>query len=127
MNVWYTELSRPPLTPPDWIFGPVWTVLYAMILVAVICYYRAPHKRHVLRTTLVLLAHLIFNFSWTWLFFGLKSPSLALADIVLLDLSLILLIRWFRQSSAWAAGLLIPYLIWILFATYLSAGIYWLN
>lgn len=127
MNAWYAELNRPPLTPPDWIFGPVWTVLYLMILVAVIAYYRAANKPHVLRTTLVLIIHLALNFAWTWLFFGLRAPLLALIDMVLLDLSLLLLLRWFRQSSNFAAYLLVPYLIWILFASYLNAGFYWLN
>lgn len=127
MNAWYADLNRPPLTPPDWLFGPVWTALYIMILISIILYYCATDKPHVLRTSIVLVFHLILNFSWTGLFFGLRSPSLALIDIVLLDISLILLLRWFRQSSVLAAYLLIPYLIWVLFATYLNIGFYWLN
>ena len=78
MNDWYRQLQRPPLSPPDWIFSPVWTVLYVMIAVAIVLYYRAPDKTWVKATTALLAAHLISNFIWTWLFFGLRSPGLAL-------------------------------------------------
>lgn len=124
---WYATLERPPLTPPDWVFSPVWTMLYLMIAAAVILYYRAPIKAHVRWTTAVLVVHGLCNFSWTFLFFGLHAPALALVDCVLLDLTLVALIIWFGQASRWAGVLLVPYLVWIFFATYLTAGFWILN
>ena len=127
MNSWYATLNRPALTPPDWIFGPVWTVLYVMIGISVFLYYRSPAKSHVWLTTGVLVLHLISNFIWTLLFFRLYSPLAALADILFLDASLGFLIIAFWMVSRPAAILLIPYLLWVSFATYLNLGFYWLN
>ena len=124
---WYATLSRPPLTPPDWVFSPVWTLLYLMITLAVILYYRTPIKAHVRQTTAVLIVHGLCNFSWTFFFFGLHAPFVALVDCVLLLLTLIVLVRWFLKANQWAGLLLIPYLAWVLFATYLNAGFWILN
>jgi len=127
MNAWYATLRRPPLTPPDGVFGPVWTVLYLMIAVAIVLYYRAPQKRHVWLTTAVLSVHLAANFTWTPLFFSLRSPGLALADIAVLDVTLLLLVRWFWRARRLAGVLLGPYLAWVLFASYLNYGFWKLN
>lgn len=127
MNTWYEELTRPPLSPPNWVFGPVWTILYIMIAVSIILYYQASGKQYASLATAVLIVHIIANLSWTSLFFGLKSPLLALIDILVLDITLVLLIYLFWQASTTAAVLLIPYLLWVSFATYLNAGFYWLN
>ncbi len=127
MNSWYADLIKPPLTPPGWVFSPVWMVLYASIAVAIILYYRSPDKRRVALTSAVLALHLAANFAWTYLFFGLRSPALALADIVVLDVTLVLLIPRFWRASPPAGVLLIPYLAWVLFATYLNYGIFRMN
>lgn len=127
MNTWYAGLNKPPLTPPNWVFSPVWTVLYTMIAVAIFLYYRAPNKRGVALTSALLALHLATNSAWTWLFFGLRSPALALADIVVLDATLVLLIPRFRRARLAAGALLVPYLLWVLFATYLNYGIFRLN
>jgi len=127
MNTWYAGLNKPPLTPPNWVFSPVWMVLYVMIAVAIILYYRSPNKRRVALTSALLALHLATNFAWTYLFFGLQSPALALADIVVLDVTLVLLIPRFCRARPPAGALLIPYLLWVLFATYLNFGILMLN
>ncbi len=127
MNTWYETLNRPPLTPPNWIFSPVWTILYATIAISIYLYYRSPNKPGIGLTTAIIGFHLITNFSWTFLFFGLRSPGWALFDIVALDISLLVLIRRFRRARPLAGGLLIPYLLWVLFATYLNYGFYRLN
>jgi benzodiazapine receptor len=127
VNTWYQELARPYLTPPNWVFGPAWTILYIMIAIAIIFYYKASGKEQVLLTTGILVVHLIANFSWTPLFFGFQNPLLALIDILVLDVSLLVLIYLFWQASTAASVLLIPYLLWVSFATYLNAGFYWLN
>lgn len=127
MNTWYQTLERPPLTPPSWVFSPVWAVLYATIVVAIFLYYRSHPGPRWRWTTVVLAFHLLTNFLWTALFFGLKSPGYALADIVLLVVSLGVVLRLFWTSSRASSILLVPYLLWVLFATYLNAGFFWLN
>jgi len=127
MDTWYSTLNRPPLTPPSWIFSPVWTVLYITIAISILLYYRSSSKPHVGWTSAVLTGHLVTNLVWTYLFFGLRSPAVALIDILLLDASLVVLIRWFWKARMLAGALLVPYLVWVLFATYLNYGFFRLN
>jgi benzodiazapine receptor len=127
MNTWYTTLQRPRLTPPDWVFGPVWTVLYVMIAVSIFLFIRKYKIENGYGIYVLIVLHLIFNFSWTGIFFGLKAPGLALIDIILLDISLVFMIRYFWQADVVSSILLWPYLIWVLFATYLNASFYILN
>ena len=127
MNTWYETLQRPRLTPPDWVFGPVWTLLYVMIAVSIFLFIRKYKSENSYGIYALIVLHLIFNFSWTGIFFGLKAPGLALIDILLLDISLVLMIRYFWQTDVVSSILLWPYLIWVLFATYLNASFYILN
>ncbi len=127
MTDWYESLTRPPLTPPNWVFGPVWMVLYVLIAISIFLYYRAPNKKNVAKNSAVLVVHLIANAIWTYLFFGLNSPLLALIDVLILDVTLIFLIHVFSKASKLSAYLLIPYLLWVLWATYLNIGFLLLN
>jgi benzodiazapine receptor len=127
MNAWYEELKRPPLTPPNWIFGPVWTIIYLMIASSLYLYLRTKPKQHPEATVILLVIHLISNFIWTALFFSLQSPLLALLDIFILDLSLAALIVLFQKTKRIAAALLLPYGLWVGFATYLNLGFFLLN
>lgn len=127
MNAWYATLKRPPLTPPDWIFGPVWTVLYIMIAVSLFLYYRGERGRAPARVTALIAANISSNIAWTPLFFGCRNPAAALADILILVATLVGIIAHFRRNHPVSALLLIPYLVWVSFATYLNAGFYLLN
>ena len=127
MNDWYSKLARPPLTPPNWVFGPVWTVLYIMIAISLILYIKKTRQNLTYWAIAAIILHLITNFSWTGIFFGLQRPGWALFDIILLDLTLALLIVHFWQTARLSSVLLWPYLVWVLFATYLNAGFYFLN
>ena len=127
MNAWYDGLNKPPLTPPNWIFGPVWTIIYLMIASSLYLYLRNKPKQHPEATVIVLVIHLISNFIWTALFFSLQSPLLALLDIFVLDLSLAALIFLFQKTNRIAATLLLPYGLWAGFATYLNLGFYLMN
>ena len=120
MNSWYQQLEKPPLTPPGWVFGPVWTVLYILILISIVLWVRSKGKAYPVLTSAILVVHLAANFVWTPLFFGMQSPLLAFIDILLLDATLIILIYLFRKSSLSAAYFLLPYLAWVSFATYLN-------
>jgi len=127
MNGWYQSLHRPPLTPPDWIFGPVWTVLYIMIALSIVLFVKNRTRGTGLAPYFWIILHLLANFSWTALFFRLRSPGLALIDIVVLDISLIVMIHYFWKTSRTASILLWPYSVWVLFATYLNVAFYILN
>lgn len=127
MNPWYEGLKKPPLTPPNWIFGPVWTIIYLMIASSLYLYLRTKPKQHPEATGILLVIHLISNFVWTALFFSLQSPLIALLDIFVLDLSLAALIFLFQKTNRISAALLLPYGLWVGFATYLNLGFFLLN
>lgn len=127
INEWYEALQRPALTPPDWVFGPVWTILYLMIAFAIYLYLKGGRDPFRYLVLLLVAAHLISNGVWTTIFFRFRSPGWALVDIIFLDVSLIVLMMVFWRRRKSAAVLLMPYLGWILFATYLNAGFYLLN
>jgi translocator protein len=127
MNDWYEGLQRPALTPPNWVFGPVWTVLYIMIAISIFLFVKN-HKTGIgFRIYFLIALHLIANLSWTALFFRVQSPGLALIDIIVLDVTLMLMIYNFWQTNRMASILLWPYLLWVLFATYLNFSFYILN
>lgn len=123
---WYQFLIKPPLTPPDWIFGPVWTTLYALMGIATFIVWRSNHPKK-WRAIGLFIAHLVVNTAWSIIYFGEQSIVGALATIILLDVLVLWLIVRYWKISKVAAHLLVPYLAWILFATYLNAGIFLLN
>lgn len=127
MNAWYSALERPPLTPPDWIFGPVWTVLYLMIAVSIVLFLRQSFRERPVTAWILIVVHLASNALWTPLFFGMQRPGWALVDILFLDATLVALILRFWKSSRIASALLWPYLAWVSFASYLNAGFFLLN
>ncbi|MBM4069716.1 MAG: tryptophan-rich sensory protein [Planctomycetes bacterium] len=123
---WYANLPKPSWNPPNWVFGPVWTVLYCgMAVAAWLVWSRQGRDRKV--AMLLFGLQLCLNAVWSALFFGLRSPGLALADIILLWLAILATILAFRRVSAMAAALLIPYLAWVSFAVALNAAIWRMN
>lgn len=127
MNAWYDTLNAPPLTPPAWVFGPVWTVLYVMMGLGVFFWYRSPDRFLPRRTWFLLALHLTANVTWSSFFFQLQSPLLALGDILLIWVTLLILLGRFRLEARRAYVLWLPYFLWVTFATYLNAGFWWLN
>jgi tryptophan-rich sensory protein len=129
LSSWYAGLAKPAATPPGWLFGPVWTALYALMGVAAWLAYRAGDtNRRTRRTALALFGvQLLLNTLWSVLFFGLQDPALALADIVLLWLAIVATIASFARLSRTAAWLLVPYLLWVTFATHLNWSVVALN
>lgn len=127
VSTWYPTLVKPVWTPPDWIFGPVWFCLYITIAVAGYLIYQTPqsHKRSV---ALIFYGfQLALNFIWSFLFFSLQNPTLGLIDIILLCLFISLTIIKAWPVSPLASLILVPYLLWVLYATSLNAGIWLLN
>ncbi len=128
INGWYGGLNKPGFNPPNWIFAPVWTVLYIMMGVAAGIVWAKGFYHLWVKTALYHFGfQLLLNATWSIVFFGLREPFWALMVIVTLLILLLLTIRWFKVVSNLAAFLLIPYLLWICFATALNYKIWELN
>jgi benzodiazapine receptor len=122
---WFPTLVKPSWNPPGWLFGPVWTTLYVLMGTAAWRVWRqGPAARTLVRGYFL---HLLPNALWSILFFGLKQPAWALADIVVLWGLLVWLLVGFWRTDRLAAALWLPYLLWVSFATALNAAIVRLN
>jgi len=127
-TTWYSTIEKPAFTPPGWVFGPVWTILYLLMGVAAFLVWQKGLGGTAVKIALVwFLVQLALNASWTPVFFGLHRPDLALIVIVLLWAAVAVTIVRFLRVSRPAALLLIPYLLWVSFATVLNASIWHLN
>lgn len=125
---WYSTLNKPSFNPPDQLFAPVWTVLYIMIATAAYLVWKLRTDSGLYRNTrLVYFIQLALNFSWSIIFFGMHHIFLALVIIILLWFSIIANIYYFGRFSKTAAWLLVPYLLWVSFASVLNFSIYILN
>jgi tryptophan-rich sensory protein len=128
MQAWYATLTRPPGTPPNWVFGPVWAVLHTMIGTAAwLIWSHAPEGRRKRAALLLWGWQLLLNALWSPAYFGLQSPTAGLLVIVPLLVLIGLTIAAFVRLHRGAAALLVPYLCWTGYATYLNAGFWWLN
>jgi len=123
---WYKEIPKPSWTPPDWLFGPAWTLLYFSIAVAGWMIWREAGFGGGAVALSFWLTQLIFNAAWSWLFFGKRRPDLALIDSLLMWFAILATIVAAYPISTWAAILLLPYLAWVTFATALNRSI-WLR
>lgn len=125
---WYQILNKPSFSPPNWIFGPAWTILYFLMGVAAYLVWIKGLEKKAVKTALsFFIAQLVFNFLWSILFFGLHSPVLGLIDILILWVLILITIIKFYKISKTASYLLIPYLLWVSFATILNLSIVLLN
>ena len=127
VKAWYPGLARPPLTPPDIAFPIVWTLLFVLMAVAAWLVWRRAGWRLGRGALTLFGVQLLLNLAWSALFFGLQRPGLALIEIGLLWLAIAATALTFRRHDGRAAALLLPYLLWVSFAVYLNAGIWWLN
>jgi tryptophan-rich sensory protein len=125
---WYREeLAKPPWRPPDWLFGPVWMVLYAMIAVAGWLVYETAGLAGAGTALGIYAVQLVLNWGWSFMFFGLRSPGLGLIEVVGLWASILATIAAFLPIHTGAALLLVPYLLWVSFAMVLNFRIWQLN
>lgn len=128
VSTWYVSLVKPALNPPSWVFGPVWTLLYALMGVsAFIIWKNARGERRGNQALLIFGFQLILNTAWSMIFFGLRDPGFALAGIAMLWASIVWSMLSFYKISKTAAWLLLPYLLWVSFASYLNYSIWLLN
>lgn len=125
---WYAGLEKPPLNPPNTIFGPVWSLLYVLIGTSLFLVLRTKTSKLLLQPALGWFSiQLVLNLLWSLVFFGLQAPWLAFAVIISLIAAIIMTYLSFEPISKRAAYLLLPYLAWVSFATYLNGSVAYLN
>jgi translocator protein len=123
-GAWHAALAKPRWHPPNWLFGPAWAVLYVMIATAGWLVWHAGGWSVALAMWGV---QLVLNAGWSWVFFGLRRPDLASAEVVLLWLSILGCVLLFAPLSGWAMALMLPYLAWVTFAAALTFEMWRLN
>lgn len=125
---WYITLTKPSLTPPNWLFPVAWTILYILIAIAAYMVWKRRDKSTTYtRACIIYILQLLLNFSWSIVFFGMHQVFAALIIIILLLVTIILNIAWFGRFSKTAAWLLVPYVLWVSYAGFLNLSIYILN
>ena len=122
---WYSLLNKPAFNPPDWIFAPVWTTLYLMMTVAVWIFWHTKNKN--INTIYIYFIHLIFNTTWSVVFFVFHNMVLALIILIILIALIINLILRFKRVNMFSVYLMIPYLLWCCFALILNTSLVILN
>lgn len=128
VDTWFFNLNKPNFNPPNWLFAPVWAILYTLMGVAAgIVWAKGTHHIWVKTALYHFVFQLLLNAAWSIVFFGLKQPIWALMVIIMLIILLGLTIRWFSIVSKTAAYLLVPYFLWVCFATALNYKIWELN
>jgi len=123
LGSWYTKLKKPSFNPPNWLFGPVWTLLY--ILMGVTLYILWINNAKL--ALAFFIAQLVLNFFWTFIFFNLQAPFFAFIEIIVLWITILLTMIFTFSISITAFYLLLPYLLWVTFASILNFAIYSLN
>ena len=125
---WYAGLVKPALNPPSWVFGPAWTTLYALMGIAAFLIWKSGwDKKEVKKALGVFGIQLVLNALWSIIFFGLHSPGWALVDIIALWFAIAWTMVVFYKISKPAAYLLVPYILWVSFVSYLNYSIWMLN
>lgn len=124
---WYAQLAKPAFNPPNWLFGPVWTLLFALMGVSLYLVVKGGQKKATQSAIFLFGLQLTLNVLWSFIFFGWHQPGLAFIEIVLLWLAIVATIKAFFRLSPLAAWLLVPYLGWVTFASALNYAVWQLN
>ncbi len=125
---WYQTLNKPEIAPPNWVFGPVWTTLFALMgIAAFLVWKRGWDRREVKIALSIFIGQLVLNTLWSIIFFALRSPGAALVELIFLWLAILATMIAFGKISRAAAWLLLPYIMWVSFAGYLNYLIWSLN
>jgi tryptophan-rich sensory protein len=125
--IWYASLNRPSFSPPNWVFGPVWTSLYILLGISFFLIWKEEASKERDLAIKVFSIQMLLNFAWSFLFFYFNLIGVALIEIILLWISIAAMIYLFYKIKPVAAYMNIPYLLWVSFATILNAGYYFLN
>ena len=122
---WYSQLVKSDLNPPDWVFAPVWTTLYLMMTLAIWFFWHS--KNRDMSTIYIYFIHIVFNTTWSIVFFGLHKIFLALIVLLILIFLIIILILRFKRVNLVSYYLMIPYLLWTTYALFLNFNLLILN
>ena len=122
---WYSQLVKFNYTPPDWVFAPVWTTLYLMMTLAIWFYWHSKNRE--MNTIYIYFIHVVFNTTWSIVFFGMHQIFLALIVLMILVILIIVLILKFKRVNYTSSFLMIPYLLWCCYALFLNFNLYILN
>ena len=122
---WYSSINKSSFNPPDWVFAPVWTTLYMMMTLAIWFYWNSKNKE--MNTVYIYFIHIVFNTTWSIVFFGLHQIFLALIVLVILIILIIVLIIKFKRVNNVSSYLMIPYLLWSCYALFLNFNLLILN
>ncbi len=126
-STWYQTLLKPLLTPPSFVFPVAWGILYALIFISLLFFIFSKTKNSKRNGFIYFTIQILLNFLWPFMFFGLNNMIFALFTLIFLDLFLIFTVKEFYKVSKISSLLLMPYLIWVFFATYLNIGFLVLN
>jgi benzodiazapine receptor len=127
VGAWYQALHKPAWNPPNWIFGPVWTLLYILMAIAAWRVWRTGDADAGRRTFRWFAAQLSLNLLWSVLFFGLRSPGMALVEVIVFWAVLVAMLRHYWLADRIAGALWAPYVAWVSFASVLNGTVWWLN
>ena len=122
---WYSQLVKSNFNAPDWVFAPVWTTLYLMMTIAIWFFWHSKNRE--MSTVYIYFIHIVFNTTWSIIFFGLHQIFLALIVLVILIFFIIILIIKFKRVNNVSSYLMIPYLLWSCYALFLNFNLYILN
>jgi len=126
-GAWYASLAKPSWTPPSGVFAPVWTVLYVLMAVSAWLVWRRVGFGTAGAALVLFVVQLALNALWSYLFFGLHRAGAAFLDIVALWLAILVVLVLFWRHDRWAGALLAPYLLWVIFASFLNLAVWRLN
>lgn len=125
---WYAFLQKPDFVPPNWLFAPVWTILFLLMGISAALIWQKGFKNKNVKTALIIFGiQLVLNTLWSFLFFGIRNPFYAFLEIIILWFAILLTIVSFYKISRPAVYLLIPYILWVSFAAFLNFSIWQLN
>jgi len=128
IDAWYQFINKPSFNPPNWVFGPVWSILYLLMAISIYLFWKKGlNTRYQKDIFKLFVLNLLLNSLWSIVFFGFHSPTLALAIIIGLLYTIFLLIKRFLGDFSVSAYLLVPYFLWVTFATMLNIAIVILN
>ena len=122
---WYSLINKPTFNPPSWVFAPVWTTLYLMMTIAIWLFWHSRNRE--MSTIYIYFIHIVFNATWSIVFFGLHQILLALFVLIGLILIIIILMLRFKRVNIVSYYLMIPYLLWCCYALVLNFNIFLLN
>ena len=127
LSDWYSGLAKPDFSPPNWVFAPVWTGLYILMGISFYLIWKMGYSEKTKPAVLVYLGQLLLNFAWSFLFFGLRNPLYGFIEIVVLWFAIAANILLFYRLNKTSAYLLVPYILWVSFASVLNYSIFALN